>query len=483
MIELRGYQLDAIEQIRTQLRIGKRKVLVVAPTGSGKTVMFARLLARAAEKGSRALVLAHRRELIQQTSEKLHRFGARHGVIQAGFPRQLEHAIQVASVQTLVRNLGMLGQVDIVVIDEAHHYTTANSYAQITNCFPKAVLLGWTATPWRLDGAGLADVFDGHVIVRTPRQLRDEGFLVPVTGYEYSPIDTRAAKVSGGDFTGKSLEAAATTAAVLGDVVGEWKQHAGDVRTVLFACTIAHSQAMAEAFRKAGVKAEHLDGETPDAERAGILKRIKSGETRVLCNVNVATEGWDCPELECAILARPTLSTVLALQMCGRILRPCDGKPFARIHDHARVLATHGHPYAERDFSPEKSTKAARSALESGVKRGLRCAVCKAVIDRYPCSGCGHKPTANQLAAAAKAERRELLDTPEWNKIRAAASKHAEAAAKWKLHSTATKKAIFDRLQRKLGTRGATGAYRRMSGETEWPPQGWRLNLEPAVYR
>lgn len=480
MIELRQYQLEAIESIRTKLREGKRKVLICAPTGSGKTVMFAHLLAKAAEKGSRALVLAHRRELIAQTSEKLNRFGARHGVIQAGFPRQLQHAIQVASVQSLIRNVSMLGQVDIVVVDEAHHLTSANSYGQITAAFPNAVVLGWTATPWRLDGAGLADIFDGHVIVRTPRQLRDEGFLVPVTGYEYAPIDTKAAKVSGGDYTGKSLEAGAMTAKLYGEIVGEWRRHADNARTVLFACTIAHSMAMAEAFQKAGVAAEHLDGETPDAERAGILSRIKSGETRVLCNVNVATEGWDCPELECAILARPTLSTTLALQMCGRILRPSEGKRFARIHDHARVLAVHGHPYVERDFSPEKSTKSPRSAAESNVRRGLRCPKCRAVIDRYPCTGCGHEPSPVEVAAQQKAERRALTDTPAWNKIRASLDKNSAIAAEWALKSEATKRNIFEGMQRKRGTRAAVGAYRTMSGETEWPPRHWRV--EPNFY-
>ncbi len=478
MMDLRQYQTETIGEIRQRLREKKKKVLVIAPTGSGKTVMFADILSRSALKGSRSLVLAHRTELIQQTSEKLNRFGARHGIIQAGFPRALQHAIQVASVQSLGRNPGTLNQVDMIVIDEAHHTTTKNTYAKILNWFPNATVLGFTATPWRLDGAGLSDIFDSHVLVRTPRQLRDEGYLVGVTGWEYQPIDTRAAKVSGGDFVGKSLEAGAMK--LFGEIISEWKAHANGARTVLFGCTIDHSVAMADAFRRAGVAAEHLDGETPAAQRKGILARIQSGQTRVLCNVNVATEGWDCPELECVILARPTLSTALYLQMVGRILRPAEGKSVARIHDHARCLASHGHPYAERDWNPEHSSKAPRAAAESDVKRGRRCLKCKAVIVSYPCDGCGFMPTASEIATQKEVERRAIANTPAWEAVRTKVALLTETAAKWANHSEGTKKIIYEGLSRKLGQRGAIGAYRRMSGETEWPKFEWRT--EPATY-
>lgn len=479
-MDLRPYQVESIEHVRQKLRDGKKKILVVAPTGSGKTVMFSDILSRAAEKGSRSLVLAHRRELIQQTSEKLHRFGARHGVIQAGTPRALQHGIQVASVQSLGRNPGILHQVDLVVVDEAHHFTASNTYQKILSWWPKAVLLGFTATPWRLDGAGLSDIFDSHVIVRTPRQLRDEGFLVGVTGWEYAPIDTQAAKVSGGDFVGKSLEAGAMSTKLFGEIISDWKQHAGGARSVLFACTIDHSVAMARAFCVAGVQAEHLDGETPAAQRAGILARIASGQTRVLCNVNVATEGWDCPELECVMLCRPTLSTSLFLQMVGRVLRPAEGKTVARIHDHARCLASHGHPYSDRDWNPEHSSKAPRAAAdEPSVKRGRRCPGCKAVIVSYPCDGCGYMPNAKEIETERRAEKKAITNTPAWEAAKAKLAKQRQDAAAWAGHSRSTKKQMFEGLQRRLGTRAATGAYRRMSGETEWPDFEWRV--EPNV--
>lgn len=488
-MELRPYQVSGIEQIRSLLVSGKQKVLIVSPTGSGKTVMFCDVLSRAAARTSRSLVLAHRSELIEQTSDKLNRFGTRHGIIQSGRPLQLQHPVQVASVQTLVNRPQLLGKVDLIVVDEAHHFTTANSYAKILSWFPQAVVLGFTATPWRLDGAGLSDLFDSHVLISTPRKLRDEGHLVPVVGFEYAPIDTTGVKLSKGDYVAKDLEAGALK--LHGDVVAEWKAHAGGVRSVLFACTVHHSQTMANAFVAAGVAAEHLDGETPYAERKAILRRLERGDTRVLCNVNVATEGWDLPALECAMLCRPTLSLSLALQMVGRILRPFEGKKFARIHDHARVLSTHGHPYTDRDWSPEKSTKTPRSAAETGVKRGLRCPCCKAVIDKFSCTACGFAPTPRELEQQKLAERRALTDTPAFQKIRADLARQQQLRDAWALKSASEKHFLFLGLVRKLGFKPALGAYKRMSGESEWPTEETKraalaqpgFHPVPAVYR
>lgn len=472
-MELRPYQVEAIDAARAKLRAGAKRCLVICPTGGGKTVLAAAIIQAAEQRGSRSLFLAHRQELIDQTADKLARFGVAAGIIMAKRPRALHRNVQVASVQSLINRPTDVGRVDLVFVDEAHHVTTGNLYARLLEFHPNARVVGLTATPWRLDGAGLADVFDSHVIARTPRELRDEGYLVRVTGWEYAPISTRTAKVSAGDFVGKSLEAAAMAPKLFGEIIGEWKRHAGGARTILFACTIAHSQAMAQAFVDAGVQAEHLDGTTPKDERAGILSRIRSGATRVLCNVNVATEGWDCPELECVVLARPTLSTSLFLQMVGRGLRPSPGKAVLRIHDHARCLAAHGHPYAERDYSPEKTCKASRREVESTVKRDRRCAQCGAVIVMFPCDGCGYSPPATEVETA-PAQRKEILDSPGWAQVRAKIAKQQEVAAGFRSLSHEQKRLQFLRLVEKHGPRKALGVYRWMSGDTEWPDWAWR---------
>lgn len=475
-MNLRPYQVEAIEAARQQFRQGKRRVLITAPTGSGKTVVGAQIISNAEQGGRGVLFVAHRRELVQQTVDKLIRFGVRPGVIMGGVRPQPGRTVQVVSIQALTHRLDSVGQVDLVVVDECHHVTPSNQYAKVLSLFPKALVIGLTATPWRLDGAGLADVFDGHVIASTPRKLRDEGFLVPVGGWQYEPIDTRNARVKGGDYDAKTVESAAMNAKLFGEIITEWKAHAGGARTVLFACTIRHSIALAQAFRSAGVAAEHLDGTTPTGERDAILGRIRSGATRVLCNVNVATEGWDCPDLECVVLARPTLSTSLFLQMVGRVLRPNEGKQMARIHDHARCLATHGHPYADRDYSPEKSAKASRRDSEGGCSRVLRCDKCGSATSRWPCDACEWAPPAEDVPHQLAAQRLAILDTqtPEWAEAQRALDAQRKKQAEWKKKSTAEKRHLFEWLVHKHGERSAAGIFRAMSGESEWPPRAWR---------
>ncbi len=482
-METRPYQDECIEAVREKIRAGAKRVLVVAPTGSGKTVIASRMIQSAHAKGSRSLFLAHRKELIAQTVDKLGRFGVRAGVIQADARMQLHLPVQVASVQTLIRRPHAVQDVKLVFVDEAHHHTEKNLYGRILQWYPNAIVVGLTATPWRLDGQGLADVYEESVLAASPAQLRDMGFLVQAAGWAFIPVSTRAAKVKGGDFVGATLEAAALEAKVVGNVVGEWKQRAGGGRTVLFACTIAHSQAMARAFCAAGVAAEHLDGETPAAERAGILGRIRSGATRVLCNVNVATEGWDCPELECVLLCRPTLSTSLYLQMVGRVLRTCEGKSLARIHDHANCVRTHGHPYAERDYSPKHSANVDRkSADDRASLRDRKCPQCEALLVGLQCPACGFSMPV-PVVEHVEGEAVPLQENAAWQKAMAEESERKKLASRFRLLSEREKRDTFFRFVQRCGgnVRQATGRYRWYSGETEWPSRDWQAEAREAT--
>ena len=470
-MQLRPYQVEAVDGARAELRRGAKRCLIVLPTGGGKTVVAAEIIHRAEERGSRTLFLAHRRELIVQTSDKLQRFGVRHGIIMAGQPRALQHLVQVASIQTLAHHQDILSKVDLIFFDEAHH-AAAGSYTKVLEWFPQARVVGLTATPWRLDGRGLADVFDGHVLVRTPKQLRDEGFLVPVGGWEFEAIDTSRARVQRGDYAVKDLAEEAGKPRVVGDIVEEWQRYAEGKRTVVFCVNIETSKLVAEKFRAAGVAAEHIDGEMATRERAAIVARLRSGETRVVCNCNVLTEGFDCPELEVCVLARPTLSTALYLQMVGRVLRPAQGKTGARIHDHAGCLAAHGHPYANRDYSPEVSTRGERQTLDADTRRRNRCPSCKSERAGYPCDNCGFSPTPEELkiefeeAAHARAIAEE--NSPE-------AVKQRGMAAQFARKSYEERRAFFERQVEKHGPRKAIGVYRWWSGETAWPDRGWRV--------
>jgi len=472
---LRPYQSAAIDGLRAELRRGARRVLLTCPTGGGKTVVAAEIIRAAVAKGSRVLFLAHRRELIHQTCDKLRHFGVPHGIIMAGEPEALQQPVQVASVQSLARRTDRLPPADLLFFDEAHH-AAAGSYTDVLSWYSRALVVGLTATPWRLDGKGLADVFDGHVLARTPRELRDEGYLAPVGGWEYEAIDTEGARVKGGDFVAADLSKA-TTRRVIGDVVEEWKRHAGSKRTVVFAVSIAASQQLRDAFLAAGVAAEHVDGEQPTVERDAVVARLREGRTLVVCNCNVLAEGFDCPELEVCVLARPTLSTALYLQMVGRVLRPAEGKERARIHDHAGCLKAHGHPYAARDYSPATAANVERSAVEKAKGPPARCPACKSVHSgRWPCDACGYHPTPAdlQVQVVEAARAKAILDSAEWQAARATQAKRDGLAARFRVLSEGERYDFWLRMVAKHGPRRAIGVYRWWSGETAWPDRAWR---------
>ena len=476
---LRPYQTQAIAELRKLAAAGKKKLLLVSPTGSGKTVTFCEVIRSAVAKGSRALVLAHRRELITQASAKLSAFGVPHGIVLAGQSAAPDELVQVASVQTLVRRAGSVSGAEIIVVDEAHH-TAARSYQQIIDTFPGALVLGVTATPWRGDGKGLADLFPDFVLAASPRQLRDEGFLVPVGGWQYEAMDTAGARVQGGDYKASDLADLAADRKVVGDIVGEWKAHADGARTVVFACSVDHSTAIVEAFRAAGVPAEHLDGDTPAEERDAILGRLRSGATPVVSNCMVLTEGWDCPEAEVCVLARPTLSLALYLQMVGRVLRPAPGKVAARIHDHANCLAAHGHPYADRDYSPCEDAKVNRKKAEGG-KKARCCPNCKAVLPRWPCDFCGQAQPEQERIQEVEAARRVAIGEDG----RATAQKKEtdqERAERWRrrfANDLGWQKAFVQRQVAKHGAAKASRVCFWFSGFTWRAPQAW---LEGGIF-
>lgn len=477
MTVLRPYQQKAVEEIRQQYRTGHKRVLCVAPTGAGKTVLFSHIAQKAVERGSRVLVLAHRRELVAQASQKLGALGVSHGIIQAGFRPAPQKPVQVASIQTLLARPNAMTMADLVVIDEAHHTTTANGYQRILERFRGASVLGVTATPWRLDGQGLADLFQGHVLTCTPRQLRDQGFLVPVGGWEYEGIDTSSARVRGGDFVAQDMQAAATSRRVVGDIVSEWLKFSPGKRTVLFAVTVEHSRQMVEAFKREGVPAEHLDGETPTAERDAVLARLRSGQTLVVCNCNVLTEGFDCPELEVCILARPTLSTALYLQMVGRALRTAPGKTTARIHDHAGCLAAHGHPYGDRDYSPTTTARVARRDAEKrGEASSRRCPECKSVLAGWPCDACGYAPPRELVLEEQAAARRAIGNDGSSPRAEKAKETDEERRRRWQTryaHDDEWKRNFFDRMVAKHGPDKGARVYWWFSGKSERPQMSW----------
>lgn len=346
---LRPYQLEAIEALRREIRAGARSILLVAPTGSGKTSIAAEMIHSALAKGKRIVFLAHRKELIDQCSARLDGLGVPHGVIMADhWRRRPGLQVQVASVPTLV-NRELRESPDLLFIDETHR-ARASSYQQILARYPQAICIGLTATPIRGDGKGLGNLFTALVQCPSVAQLTEMGFLVPTRVYAPARPDLRGVKKSAGDYNLGALGHFMDRKVLVGDIVDHWQRLADNRLTVVFAVTIEHSQHITEQFRQAGVAAAHLDGTTPKPERERLLAQLAAGEIRVLSNVGVLTEGWDCPQVSCIVLARPTMSMGLYLQMAGRTLRPADGKTDALILDHAGCTLMHGFVDDERDW-------------------------------------------------------------------------------------------------------------------------------------
>lgn len=383
---LRPYQSAAIEEIRARVRSGKRRIVVVAPTGAGKTILAVHIIERIQANGKRVLFLAHRIELIDQLSAKLDAIGIDHGVIQGNHPRLRPWLpIQIASVPTLARRPS-LPDASVVFVDECHHTTSASFSGILDRYSAETIVLGLTATPYRADGRGLDAHYEDLVIVAQTQDLIDHGFLVSPRVFAPSEPDLSGVRVTAGEFNAKDLATAVDRPQLVGNVVSTWLSRGENRITVVFAVNIQHSKDLISRFRAAGVPAEHFDAETSEDERRAVLARIASGQTRVLSNVGLVTEGWDLPQLSCVIKARPTLSRSLDRQMTGRGLRAFPGKSDCLVFDHAGNVFRHGFPTEPETFTLSGSeTRPKPGQRLPGIKTCKTCfAVVPASLDTCP---------------------------------------------------------------------------------------------------
>jgi DNA repair protein RadD len=370
-LPLRDYQEAALEGVSAEWRAGHRRALLVMATGAGKTATGCEAVRRAVLRGKRALWLTHRRELLSQASERLSLEGIPHGVIQAGQPADPEAPVQVASIDTL-RARGQLPPADLIVPDEAHH-AVADSWAGLLEHYRHAYFCGLTATPQRGDGAALGVVFDALVAGPSIRELTERGVLVPL------------------DIVGPDKEAAARTIAF--DPVAAYLQFSQGRRAVVYTATVRQAEAFTEAFNRAGVPAASVEGATAADKRAYLLREVGAGDLRVICNVNVLTEGWDAPALECCILARRVGTAGLFIQMTGRVLRASPGKSRALLLDLGGSTHTHGRPDAEREYSLDGA-----GIYLAGKREPLGvCPGCGLSVTTWPCTRCGHQPESRDV--------------------------------------------------------------------------------------
>lgn len=426
-MELRDYQTRAIERGREAFRQGKRAVLMVSPTGSGKTVILSEIARLHYTREGQVIVLAHRIELVKQAVDKLWKTGIRDlGAIAAegGFNQNAK--VVVCSIQTLLARPQLRPKASLIIPDEAHHYLS-QEWNKLMVPYAGVPIVGFTATPQRPDGTALGGMFDELLEVATIPELVSAGHLVPIT------VIGPPCRLEGADIV---------------DPIASLEKYAPNRKAVIFASSVAHGR---ELVSRLGSDAGYVDGKTGADERAETLRSFESGRIRVLINVFVLTEGWDCPSVEVCVLARGCSSMAAFLQMIGRVRRPSPGKRDCMLIDAKGAVHRHGMPDDSRAYSLTGKPIAVDKALPAV----RQCPACGAVFRmRAVCERCSYVFPVAAQPVERKAELKQIDNvTPESSKrafFRSQLEKAAEQGKKpgWAMHR-----------------------YRWRFGY--WPPQQW----------
>ena len=327
-MELRKYQKESIDSVLNEWNQGRKRTLLVLPTGCGKTVVFTKLAEEMVKQGKRVLILAHRTELLEQASDKLYKI--------TGLKTSLEKAdstaigswyrVTVGSVQTLQRDK-RLNQFpkdywDVIIVDEAHHILS-DGYMKVMEYFNVANVLGVTATPDRSDMHNLGSYFDSLAYEYSLVQAIKEGYLSKIKALTIPiDLDLSSVSMSAGDF--KASDVGTALDPYLVQIADEMAEYCKDRKTVVFLPLVKTSQKFRDILNERGFKAAEVNGESKD--RAEVLEDFEKGRYNVLCNSMLLTEGWDCPSVDCVVVLRPTKVRALYSQMVGRGTRLHPGK-------------------------------------------------------------------------------------------------------------------------------------------------------------
>ncbi|MGJ3768683.1 DEAD/DEAH box helicase [Limosilactobacillus mucosae] len=378
MFKLFPYQRELVDKARQSLARGNHSVLLVSPAGSGKSVMIAEITRLAIEKGGHVMFMVHRKELVNQITETFTKDGI-----------DLNHTT-VMTVGKIKNRLGKLPTPTLIITDETHH-SLAKTYRDIYKWYSDVPRLGFSATPWRLSGKGLGDVYDDMVEGPDVHWLIDHNYLADFTMYGYdSGDDSQLKKSSTGDYTGRSMDDYAKTI-IRGDVVKTWREKANGRKTIVYCHAVWFSKEVAQAFNDAGIKAAHVDSKTPAGKRSKIMADFKAGKIMVLCNCDLISEGFNVPDCSCVVLLRPTESLVLYIQQSMRSMRFVPGK-HAVIIDQVGNFKKFGTPAAPHTWTLEdrKKKKKGNGGGQSGPPVRT-CEKCFAVIPAQSriCPICG----------------------------------------------------------------------------------------------
>ncbi len=330
-------------------------VMLQFPTGTGKTVLFTSIIKDLTSiKDTKILILAHRKELIDQISEHLSLYKIDHGIISSGRKRSLEKLVQVASVQTLTHdnNIKLLDELKpkFIIIDEAHH-SLAESYTKFWKKCGECWKLGVTATPYRLNNKSFRSHFDALVTSMEIGDFISQGYLAEYVYMVDNPqsslsqtIKSIKEKSSTGDYKTATLLKELNVPQHIQRLIVCYEQYVKAKKGIVYAINKEHAHNICDAYKLIGVEAVYIDSDTSKNERSEIVEKFRNGEIQVMVNVDIFSEGFDCPDVEFIQLARPTWSLAKYLQQVGRGMRPCKGKQETVILDNSRMFAKFGLP-------------------------------------------------------------------------------------------------------------------------------------------
>lgn len=397
-MELRQYQKQLIDDTFQALNDGFHAPCIVLPCGGGKSVILAEIAKIYTLKDKQVLFLVHRKELCQQIFSTFVRYG-----VKAEF-------CKIAMVQTVVRHLKAERKPDLIITDENHH-SLAASYKKIYDYFSDVPRIGVTATPERIDGSGLIDVNDKLIIGVTAKWLIKNNYLSPYAYYAPT-IKTPKFKTRNGDYIQSDVARFFNKekAKIYGDVLKHYHRLADGKKTICYLPTVEFSIQTADKFNEVGIPSAHIDGTTPKTERDNIIQKFRTGEIKILCNVDIVSEGFDVPDCECVILLRPTKSLILYTQQAMRCMRYKPDKK-AIIIDHVNNIGNFGFPDRDREWLLEGHPKKKKEKAEEELLAVKICQKCFATvpINTRICPYCQEPfPVANSEKEVVNTELQEL---------------------------------------------------------------------------
>jgi DNA repair protein RadD len=469
-MKLYDYQEKIVQETITALP-PYNNVGIKLPCGGGKTIIACELIRYHLSEGKRCLFIVDRTELIEQSSDKLTKYGIDHGIIQAGNSNYNPWvSVHIASIQTLSRR-NQIPDVGFVIVDEFH---TMYKHNKLIVSNPDIQCVGLSATPWSV---GLKDIWHHLVVGPSTQELIDRGALVAPKTYSPSLYDVSGVQINAGKFNNKQLSSAVNKKHLVADVVENWLENGEGRKTICFATDTDHARALSDQFTQNGVKSEYLSWRTDKDERKHILKSFSDGHTEMICNVDILSKGYDEPTASCLIDAAPTMSLIRHIQK-NRVTRTCEGKIDALIFDHAGNSLRH---CDVTDPTPDHmicgSEKYTIKPLKSVDPKERVCAnpICGVIKPIHwrgrVCQICGHE--------SAPPPPKVKIKTVEGKLTRKEKSEPTEAELKTDYESKYKWYRMFIWYGKENHYKDGWAAYRYKDRYGEWPPRSMAMNATP----